>query len=231
MKNKQTKNAFVAGLLYLVLIIVGMYGFVYALPQIKIEGDIITTMSNIAKSESLFRLGIFSILLMNVVSIILALYLYKLLSPIHKGMTMFMLSFLLVGAGISMLNEMNHFAVLIINRTNTIEQAQSLTSLFIDMQKYGSHIAVKFWGLWLFPLGMLVFKLTTRISKIIGIMLIIAGIGYVLDSFILFLKPNLWTQTLSDFTFIGELLFTLWLLFKSKDIEQLVININKKENN
>ncbi len=76
--NQLKKNALIAGLLYLALIIIGMYGFVYTLPQIKIDGNILATINNIKESESLFRLGIFSILLMNVISIILALYLYKL---------------------------------------------------------------------------------------------------------------------------------------------------------
>jgi hypothetical protein len=183
-KQGGKKDALIAGILYLALIIVGMYGFVYALPQIKIEGDIPATINNIKESESLFRIGILSILLMNVISIILALYLYKLFLPINKTMAIFMLSFLLIGAGISMLNEVNHFALLIINNLKniSIEQSLVLTELFIDIQKNGSHIAVIFWGLWLFPLGMLVYKLKTFISKIIGVMLIIAGVGYVLDS-------------------------------------------------
>ncbi len=124
-----------------------------------------------------------------------------------------------------MLNEVNHFALLVINNLKdiSIEQSQILTQLFVDIQKSGSHIAVIFWGLWLFPLGVLIYKLDTLISKIIGVMLIIAGVGYILDSMILFLTPNL-KIIVSDYTFIGELLFTLWLLIKSKDIEQLIFN-------
>ena len=211
----------------IILIIVGVYGFAYVLPQIIQGGDVAITMSNIAESESLFRASIFIILLVNVVSILLVLYLYKLLSPVNKSLAIFMLSFLLLGAGMSMLNEVNHAAALIINSSSnmvnySIGQAQNLTRLFIDMQNYGNHVAAIFRGLWLFPLGMLIFKLATKISKVIGIMLVIAGIGHVLDSIIFLLIPDFWTLNLSDYTFIGELLLTMWLLIKSRDIERLV---------
>jgi len=58
-------------------------------------------------------------------------------------------------------------------------------------------------------------------------MLIVAGIGYVIDCIIIFLIPNNKAIMLSEYTFIGELLLTLWLLFKIKDIEQLIV---KKQN-
>jgi hypothetical protein len=218
------KNALTAGLLYLVIIVVGMYAFVYALPQIKIEGDIGKTVVNIKNNSLLFRIGIISILAMNIASILLALYLYKLLSVINKGLAMSMLSLLFVGAGISLINEINHFAMIIINNMdnyNSIEK-HNLTHLFVQMQKHGSYIAVIFWGLWLFPLGCLIFSLKTRISKFIGIMLIIAGVGYVLDSFFLFVFPEMKIPSISDYTFIGEFLLTIWLLVKSRTIEKLV---------
>jgi hypothetical protein len=218
------KNALTAGLLYLVIIVVGMYAFVYALPQIKIEGDIGKTVVNIKNNPLLFRIGIISILAMNIASILLALYLYKLLSVVNKGLAMSMLSLLFVGAGISLINEINHFAMIIINNMenyNSIEK-HNLTHLFVQMQKHGSYIAVIFWGLWLFPLGCLIFSLKTRISKFIGIMLIIAGVGYVLDSFFLFVFPEMKIPSISDYTFIGEFLLTIWLLVKSRTIEKLV---------
>jgi len=225
--NIEKNDALIAGGLYLVLIIVGIFGFAYVLPQIIKGGDIATTMSNIAESESLFRTSIFSILLVNIVSIILVLYLYKLLAPINKSMAIFMLSFLLLGAGISMLNEVNHAAALIINSSSStvnfsIDQAQNLTRLFIDMHNYGTQIAAIFIGLWLFPLGTLIFKLGTKISKVIGIMLLIAGIGRVLDSIIFLLIPDFGALKLSDYTVLGELLLTIWLLIKSRDVELLV---------
>lgn len=236
MKNtfniKSQKNALVAGLLYLVIIVVGMYAFVYALPQIKIDGDIAKTVLNIQNNSSLFRIGIISILTMNIASILLVLQLYKLLSIVNKGLAMSMLSLLLVGAGISLINEINHFAMIIVNNLEnyTLIEKHNLTHVFAEMQKHGSYIAVIFWGLWLFPLGCLIFSLKTRISKFIGIMLIVAGVGYVLDSFFLFTYPEMKIPSISDYTFIGEFLLTIWLLAKSGTIEKLTQSKNKINN-
>ena len=225
---KPHKNALFAGLSYLILAITGMYSLMYAMPQIKIEGDIVKTIININNNPFLFRIGIVSILAMNIVSILLVIYLYRLLSNINKTMALSMLILMLFGAGISALNEINHFAMLIINSMDgfSVIESQNLTSLFSTIQKHGSHIAVIFWGLWLFPLGALLFKLGSPFSKFIGIMIVIAGIGYVLDSMFLFVYPSLKVPTLSDYTSYGEIFLMIWLLIKSKHIERLV-KINK----
>ncbi|WP_103070512.1 DUF4386 domain-containing protein [Aquimarina sediminis] len=231
-KIKLQKNALLAGLSYLVLIIVGIYGFVYALPEIKIEGDTAKTIVNIKNNQFIFRIGIFSILVMNVVSILLVTYLYRLLSRINKTMGLFMLILMLFGAAISLINEVNHFAMIAINTMDgfsTIE-SENLTILFSTIQKYGTHIAAIFWGLWLFPLGALIFKLGTNISKFIGIALLIAGIGYTLDSIFLFVYPDFQLPTLSDYTSYGEFFLTIWLLFKSSSIEKLALSKIEADN-
>jgi hypothetical protein len=221
--SKSQKNALFAGLSYLALAITGLYALMYALPQIKVEGDIAKTIINIKNNPFLFRIGIVSMLVMNIVSILLVIYLYRLLSNINKTMALSMLIIMLFGACISTLNETNHFAMIIINSMDgfSVEESQNLTNLFSTIQKHGSHISVIFWGLWLFPLGILIFKLGTSISKFIGIMLVVAGIGYVLDSIFLFLYPHMKVPTLSDYTSYGEILFMIWLLAKSKTIGEL----------
>lgn len=223
---KPTKNALMAGFFYLALIIIGMYGFVYALPQIEIKGDIAKTVENIKNSSFMFRVGIFSILVMNVISILLVIYLYRLLSSINKTMGLSMLILMLFGAAISLVNEVNHFAMIVINGMSDLSatESQNLTNFFSTIHNHGAHIAVIFWGLWLFPLGILIFKLDTRISEFIGVMLVIAGIGYTLDSIFLFLYPNLQIPALSDYTFLGEFLLTIWLLIKSRTIERLALS-------
>ncbi|MDY8137266.1 DUF4386 domain-containing protein [Aquimarina sp. 2201CG5-10] len=221
--NKPQKNALYAGLFYLALAITGFYALMYVFPQIKIEGDIATTFFNISNNPFLFRIGIVSILIMNVTSILLVICLYRLLSGINKTMTLSMLILMLFGAVVSTVNEVNHFAMIIINNLEgfTLIEKQNLTHLFTEIQKHGSYIAVIFWGLWLFPLGVLIFKLGTPFSKFIGIMLIIAGVGYVLDSIFLFVYPDLKIPTLSDYTSCGEILLMLWLLIRSKRIAEL----------
>lgn len=219
-------NAFFAGLSYLLVAITGLYALMYALPQIKVEGDIVRTITNINNNPFLFRNGIVSMLTMNIVSILLVIYLYRLLANINKTMALFMLVLMLFGAVISTLNEVNHFAMLLINSIDgfSVKESQNLTNLFSTIYNHGVHIAVIFWGLWLFPLGILIYKLNTRISKFTGILLVIAGFGYMLDSIFLFVYPSIQKPTLSDYTSYGEILLMIWLLVKSNSIEQLVLN-------
>ena len=216
-------SARVAGFLYLILIPLGFFGMAYIPEMLEVPGDMASTVSNIVASESMFRLSMASGFLMNITMIALVLVLYKLLSPVGKNMATFMVVLGLVGVGISMLNEVNHFAALMLSGADTAtlfttKQAQYLVGLFLDVREYGAYIAGIFWGLWLFPLGYLIFK-SNFIPKILGVLLIIAGVGYLVDSFALFLIPQ-YGITITDYTFIGEVTITLWLLIKGADVER-----------
>jgi Domain of unknown function (DUF4386) len=93
-----------------------------------------------------------------------------------------------------------------------------LVTLSLDLHLAGINIAQVFWGLWLIPMGLLVFK-SGYLPRIIGVLLIIGGLGYLTDSFTFFLLPN-FDVTVSQFTFIGEVLLPLWLLIKGVNVEQ-----------
>ncbi len=98
------------------------------------------------------------------------------------------------------------------------DQLHALVPLFLDLREHGINIAGIFWGLWLFPMGYLVFK-SGYIPRIIGVLLIIGCFGYLIDSFTFFLFPN-FDVVISEFTFLGELLLPLWLLIKGVNVEQ-----------
>jgi hypothetical protein len=125
-----------------------------------------------------------------------------------------------------MLNELNQFAVLfLVHSANSLiepmaGQLQTMVPLLLNLHQLGISIAGIFWGLWLFPMGYLVFK-SGFLPKILGILLIIGGIGYLVDSFAAFLVPNLGVN-IAIFTFWGEVLFPLWLLIKGVKEPQLV---------
>jgi len=102
-----------AGFLYFLLIPLGFFGVTYVTSALIVSGDAAATVNNIIASESLYRLSMVSALWMNVVSIVLVLVLYKLLEPVNKNLATLMVVFLMVGAGIAMLNELNHFAALV----------------------------------------------------------------------------------------------------------------------
>ncbi|MEM7535104.1 MAG: DUF4386 domain-containing protein [Chloroflexota bacterium] len=221
--QRSDHTARLAGLLYLILIPVGFFGTVYVSDILVVSGDIATTIQNIVAADSAFRLSMASLFLMNIISIAKALLLYKLLKPLGKTIATFMAAFLLTAAAISMLNEVNYFVVLSLSLADTeavftVEQLHYLVALFLDMRDFGSYIAVIFWGLWLFPLGSLLFKADSLLPKIIGAMLIIAGIGYVFDSFVFFIAPHLFISVV-DYIYYGEVLFGFWLLIRGANIQ------------
>ena len=219
--NTSNRTARWAGILYLLLIPLGFFGWLY-IPSLLEPGDMATTVSNVAASEGLFRLSMVSVLLMDVVAMGLALALYELFESVSKSMARLMMVLLLLGVGISMLNEVSHFAVLELSGAATVApftaaQSHYLVQLFLDLHEFGAYIAAVFWGLWLFPLSVLIIR-SNALPKILGILLMIAGVGYLVDSFVLFLAPEHATG-LASFTFIGEVLFPLWLLIKGVNVE------------
>ena len=218
------KTARVAGFLYMLLIPLGVFGMLYVPNTLFVPGDVPTTISNIMANQTLFRSSIVIALLTQVVQIFVVLYLYKVLKPVNKNHAVLMVVFILVAVPIAMLNELNQFVVLLLlNGSDYLtifssDQIQALVALFLDLRHTGINIAQIFWGLWLFPMGYLVFK-SGFLPKIIGAFLIVACFGYLADSFIFFFAPN-FGITFSEFTFLGEAMITFWLLIKGVDVEE-----------
>jgi len=221
--NPTIKTARLTGLLYLSLVPLGFFG-IYVTTRLIVAGDAGTTAQNIMASESLFRLGIVSNLLVQVINIFVVLALYRLLKSVNRNMALLMVIFILLGVPIAMLNELNHIAALVLLGSPaylkgfTADQLNALVSLFLEAHKQGINIASIFWGLWLFPMGYLVFK-SGFLPRILGILLIIGCFGYLIDSFAAFLLSNN-QVSIALFTFWGEVLFPLWLLIKGINVER-----------
>lgn len=222
--NSIKKTARVAGLLYLLLAAFAVFSFEYVPSVLIVPEDAAATADNIVASERLLRLGIVGSLIMSLVHIFLALVLYKVLKPVGRNVALLMVIFTFLVAPIVMLNEVNRVAVLqLLNGAGhlaafTADQLQALVSLFIDLHEHGLDVATVFWGLWLLPMGYLVFK-SGFLPKIIGILLMIACFGYLVDSAASFLFPDSGVS-IGQFTFIGELLLLLWLLIRGVNVEQ-----------
>jgi hypothetical protein len=218
------KTARIAGLLYLLVAVIGGFSIIFVSSTLIVPGDAATTAKNIMASEGLFRLGFVGGLITQTVQILLVLVLYKLLKAVNKNHAWLMVIFSLVGIPIAMLNLLNNFAALqLLTGADyltvfTTAQLQTLGLFFLNLQSYGVNIATIFWGLWLLPLGYLVFK-SGYIPRVLGILLIIGGFGYLTDFVTFFLFPN-FDVTISQFTFVGELLLPLWLLIKGVNVEE-----------
>jgi len=137
-------------------------------------------------------------------------------------MASLMVIFSLLAVPIAMLNELTQLAVIqFLNNADYLkvfpnDQLQALAYLFLRLHSQGLLIAQIFWGLWLFPMGYLVFK-SGFLPRILGILLMIGCFGYVIESFATFLGYNV---SIIFFTSWGELLLLLWLLIKGVNVEQ-----------
>ena len=202
------KTALSAGILYLLLIPLGIFGILYVPEQIIVADDIDRTIANLLENELLFRYSILSAFLVQLVNVMVVLLLYKLLKGLNKSAAVLMLVFFLVSVPIAFINEMNNLAVLYLVHENS--PPAEWISFFLEMHRNGIVIAQIFWGLWLFPMGLLVYRLGP-IPKVIGVLLMIACMGYLFDSVFYLLSFNMRVE-LSQFTFIGELAIITWLI-------------------
>jgi hypothetical protein len=217
-----TRAARLAGGLYLTLVPLGVFSFIYVPSVLLVRGDAAATSRNILASQWLFRSATVSHLISQVIVVFLAFALYRLLRPVNRDHAALMVVLALLGVPVACLNEVNHLAVLrlldsVDERAFTDAQVHAQAMLFLDMHRIGVLVAQIFWGLWLLPLGILVFE-SGFLPRLLGILLIIGGAGYLFDSSAELLLPGF--ATISQFTFVGELVFSLWLLIKGVRVER-----------
>ena len=219
------KAAIVAGLGLLIMTISAIFANFIVLESLIVPGDAAITANNIIASEGLFRSGICSFIIVIIMDVVVAWALYVLLKPVNKSLSLLAALFRLVYAAIFGIALVNLFSVLqLLSGADYLtafepNQLHAQVMLFLKAFSYGWTIGLIFFGIHLFILGYLIFK-SDYIPKILGVLVIIAGLGYIIDSFVIFLLPN-YDVTIAMFTFIGELLFMLWLLFKGAKIPEM----------
>ena len=216
------KTAHVTGILYLVIFFANLFVFMFVSGSLNVAGDATTTAANIRASESLYRSGVVSYLIVFLSEIGTTILLYKLLTPVNKTLALMMMATRLMQAAVHAANLINFiFPLILLNGGDYLtsfapDQINSLVLLFTDVHYYGVLVSEAFFAVSLFLLGYLVYK-SELFPGILGIMLAIAGAGYVLDSFGIFLMPQhqaLFANIMIAPAIIAELSFTLWLLIK-----------------
>jgi len=219
--TSRNKKARVAGILYLILIIGGIISLAYIPSQLIVRESASKTLENITNSEFLFRIGMVIGIITFLIHIILPLALYKLLHRVNKFHANLMVIFSLISVTIFFVNILNKFSVLtLINKASYLQQMgetelQTQVMLHIDSYNNGLELSQIFWGLWLFPLGYLVYK-SGFLPKLLGILLMAGCFGYLTIFFGGFLYPDFHNTILSDIVGIpapvGEIGICLWLL-------------------
>ncbi len=208
-----------AGLLYLLVILFGGFAYLFVRSQLIINNDIETTINNIANNELLFRFSFVADLIQLTCFSFLLLTLYKLFKNVNEKYAKAMFLIAIIGVPIACLNMLNQYAVLILQNNTDYANAfnpkaiNALSMLFLEFQNIGYAIAHIFFGLWLFPLGYLIYS-SNDFPKILGALLMIAAFGYLTHMLTGFLynEGESLSQYAALFSGIIELIFCLWLL-------------------
>jgi hypothetical protein len=211
----------VAGLLYLTLLTAPLR-LIYIPNKLFVTGNATATANNIAAHETLFRLGIVSDLFTGTMAIFLTLALYRLFKGVDQDLArlVVILGALMV-TPIYFVNTLNDVAALLFARgANFLSifdkpQRDAFAVLFLRLHHHGVVANEIFWGLWLFPFGLLVYK-SRFLPRFLGVWLIINCFAYLAVSLTGLLLPR-YEETVSNIAFpamLGELAIMLWLVIK-----------------
>ena len=216
------RHARTAGLLYLLLVLIAPYRLIFLPNSLFVEGDAAATLGHIAAHETLFRFGLVTDMVCGTLQAFVVLALFRLLGEVNRwrGIAMLLLGGALVPA-LYFVNLLNDAAVLVLihgaDALAAFDPAQRsvLAALFLRLHGQAVDIAELAWGLWLFPLALLVLR-SGFLPRLFGYGLILNGLAYVMQSLAWALLPA-WQDTLSSLLgplqFV-EVLFMLWLLVR-----------------
>ncbi|GLQ48462.1 hypothetical protein GCM10007862_35130 [Dyella lipolytica] len=212
------KTARLAGLLYLVTVITGIFSLIYVPSRISAHGDATLVVANIVTLEPLFRLGIAAGALGYVAFLILPLALYKLLSPVDKNAAVLMVALAVACVPIYFVAIANQLDVLSLidgdkyQKLFTSDQLRARVMLSMDAYDNRVFISEIFWGLWLLPFGYLVFK-SGFLPKLLGVLLMLGCFSYLIDYFGRMLFPGHTVPSLVMLpASLGEIGICLWLV-------------------
>ena len=215
------RDARTAGILYLLLGVIAPARLIYIPNAVLVSGNAQATTANIASHEAIFRAAILADVAAGVLTLFVAMALYRLFRTVEQDLA----SVMLVLGGfmvtpIYFFNLINDAAALVVARAPsylaafTQQQREGLVALFVRLHSYGVVVNEMFWGLWLFPLGMLILK-SRLMPRFVAIWLFLNGGAYVLLSVLGILSPRLEAKA-SGLTFpamLAEVVVMLWLAF------------------
>ncbi|WP_340818234.1 DUF4386 domain-containing protein [Methanolobus sp. WCC4] len=214
----QRKAALVAGSGLLAMTIFAIIAYYLILPGIIIPGNAAETAKNIMANEGLFRISIFCFIVVAILDVLVAWAFYVFLRPVNRSISLLMAWFRLVYASVLVFCLVFLVIALLLLEENFYltafgtEQLYAQMMLFIDAFNEGWAVGFIFFGLHLVLLGYLIFR-SDYIPKILGILVMLAGLSYLIDYLGRVLLPDLGLEVSTLFGW-GELLFMLWLLLK-----------------
>lgn len=225
------KTARLAGLFWLLVAITAGFSLGYVRPRMIVTGDAAATANNIMANESLFRVAIASYIFSQIFSLFFGLTVFRLFRGVNKTWTNVALSSMLVSVAVAVINTVNNIAaLLVLSKADYLnafgqEQLNAMTMVFLRLNNAGLGFSELFFGLYLVSFALLIIR-SEFIPKIFGILLIIGGLAFAVNTFTKLLLPQFYPATFTQLTMfanaIGGIPIIFWLLIKGVKEEQQI---------
>ncbi len=221
----------VAGFWYLLLVVIGPLRLIYIPSKLFVHGNAAATVNNIAAHEWLFRFGIASDLVGGVILVLLTMAFYQLFKGVDQNLAVLVVIFGgVMPALLNFVGVVSDAAALMVVRGGDFlsafdkPQRDALAVLFLHLRDHQNTAAEMLWGVWLFPLALLVYR-SRFLPRFLGVWLALGGFAYVMLCLTGELLPQYQDKvfTYSQPAFFGELAIMLWLLIKGANPQPLVV--------
>lgn len=226
--QRLARLARLGGLLYLAIIVLGLFGEAFVRNTLVVPGDAAATAAAIAGAPGLWRAGIVGDLLMHVLDVPVIVILYLLLKPVNRTLAQLATLFNIVQTAVLVLNKLSLLLPLFLLEPSAYlqalpaEQLQALSQLAIKAHGYGFGIGLIFFGCACLVRGQLIAR-SGYLPSLIGRLLQLAGLCYLVNSVALLMWPALASQLFPAIllpAFVAELALSLWLLVKGVDLQR-----------
>ncbi len=217
-------SAIIAGIGLLIIAIIAPIANFAIIQRLIDPNDVAKTVSNITESNGIFRLGISLFMIVALLDILVAWALYIFLKPVNKSLSLLTAWLRIVYATILVVVLINLLNVLqLLNGADYLSvfstnQLQTQVMLSLNIFTHGFGFGLIIFGFHLLLLGYMIYK-AGYMRKILGILIILAALGYLIDGFgnLLSIDYNI---TISMYTFIGEVILIFWLLIIGRKIKE-----------
>jgi hypothetical protein len=227
----------IGGALYLIIIVLGLFGEAFVRSKIVVSGDAAATAANLRSMESLWRFGIAAEFVLLISAVALTLIFFVLLRPVSRDLALLAVFFNLVSIAVEAVSALHLVAALFpLGNAGYLtafepEQLYAMATLSVKSHSYGFGVALIFFGCDCLVLGYLIFR-SGYLPKAIGVLMQIAGLCYLTNSFALILAPALANRIFPAIlipAFVGEASLCLWLLVKGVNVEKWNLETRRQE--
>lgn len=215
----------IAGFCYLIVIATGLFSEVFVRQALRVSNDAMATSQNIQTNEMLYRWGFVADLINFVVGLPTILIIYYLFKRTNKLLLQIAVAFVVIQTAIIAVNLLNQISPLLILskeaylNTFSPDQLATLSLLSLNIQAQGYAVGLVFFGFYCLIVGYVMYN-SNLLPKILGVLYMITGVCYLINSFTMFLSKGFANPLflyLAIPIFMGELSLCLWLLIKGID--------------